>query len=93
MIREIDFSGRTPDIIKLDKILPRTRGIILFYVNNKLKGQIIFNDKIRIWTLLSQASTKVYASGRTVQNLIDDLIGCRDYDRKSISLKFIKYNI
>ena len=48
MIREIDFSGRIPDIIKLDKILPRTRGIILFYVNNKLKGQIIFNDKIRI---------------------------------------------
>ena len=93
MIREIDFSGRTPDIIKLDKILPRTRGIILFYVNNKLKGQIIFNDKIRIWTLLSQASTTVYASGRTVQNLIDDLIGWRDHDRKSISLKFIKYNI
>ena len=93
MIREIDFSGRTPDIIKLDKILPRTRGIILFYVNNKLKGQIIFNDKIRIWTLLSQASTTVYASGRTVQNLIDDLIEWRDYDRKSISLKFIKYNI
>ena len=93
MIREIDFSGRTTDIIKLDKILPRTRGIILFYVNNKLKGQIIFNDKIRIWTLLSQASTTVYASGKTVQNLIDDLIGWRDYDRKSISLKFIKYNI
>ena len=49
MIREIDFSGRIPDIIKLDKILPRTRGIILFYVNNKLKGQIIFNDKIRMY--------------------------------------------
>ena len=46
-----------------------------------------------MWTLLSQASTTVYASGRTVQNLIDDLIGWRDYDRKSISLKFIKYNI
>ena len=45
-----------------------------------------------MWTLLSQASTAVYASGQTVQNLIDDLIGWRDYDRKTISLKFIEYN-
>lgn len=62
----------------------RIRGILLFYVKDKLKGQILFNDKLRVWTLLKQLSTTQYAQGSTLQELIDYIILRCDYDRNDI---------